>query len=328
MRRREFLGILGGAVAAWPFAARAQGKRMPRVGVIIAVTEGDPLGPVRAAAFSTAIRDLGWIEGSNVQIDYRYSGADLERIRDIAREIISRGPDVILANTTPVVAALQREKTAIPIVFNTVSDPIRSGFIESLARPGGTITGFTNIFEPTMGSKWLALLKEIAPRITRAALIYNPNTTPASYLNSARSAAPSLEVQLSEIKFHDVNVLEASIATLAQQQNAALLVQPDISTTNNRGLIISLAARHLLPAIYAYNYFPAEGGLMSYGIDVLDIFRRSASYVDSILRGSKPADLPVQIPTKFDLVINLKTAKALGLIVPPTLLARTDEVIE
>jgi putative ABC transport system substrate-binding protein len=328
MNRREFITLLGGASVAWPLAARAQAENTRRVGVIIALAESDPQANARATAFRQALQDLGWTERRNVQIEYRFPGADTERIRASAKEMIGLRPDVIVASTTPVVAALRSEKTVIPIVFNLASDPIGSGFIESLARPGGTITGFTNIFEPSMGSKWLALLKEIAPRIRRAALIYNPNTTPASYLRSAQAAAPSLGVQISEILLRDAAGLENSIAALAGQSDAALLAQPDVTTTANRGLIIALAARHRLPAIYPYNYYCAEGGLMSYGIDTLDLFRRSATYVDRILKGTKPADLPVQLPTKFELVINLKTAKALDLDVPPTLLARTDEVIE
>jgi putative ABC transport system substrate-binding protein len=328
MNRRAVITLLGGA-SAWPLAALAQQpERLRRVGVIIAVSESDPQAQARTAAFRQALQDLGWFDGRNIQIDYRFPGADLQRIRESAKEMISLGPAVILANTTPVVAALQREKTSIPIVFNQVSDPINSGFITSLARPGGTITGFTNIFEPSMGSKWLELLKEIAPRIKRAALIYNPNTTPASYLRAARAAAPSLGVQITEILLRDAAELQKSLAAFAEQPDGALLVQPDVTTTANRGLIMSAATRHGLPAIYPYNYYPVEGGLMSYGIDIIDQYRAVARYVDRILKGEKPADLPVQLPTKYQLVINLKTAKALGLVVPPTLLAIADEVIE
>jgi putative ABC transport system substrate-binding protein len=329
VRRRDFIAGLGGAAAAWPLAARAQQpERMRRVGVIIAVSESDPQARARTAAFRQALQDLGWVDGRNIEIDYRFPGADLQRIRESAKEMIGLGPDVILANTTPVVAALQRENTSIPIVFNQVSDPIKSGFIASLEQPGGTITGFTNIFDPSMGRKWLELLKEIAPRIKRAALIYNPNTTPANLLRSAQAAAPSLGVQMTEILLRDAAELQKLVATFAEQPDGALLVQPDVTTTANRGLIMSAAARHGLPAIYPYNYYPAEGGLMSYGIDTIDQYRAVASYVDRILKGAKPADLPVQVPTKYQLAINLKTAKALGLDVPPMLLDRADEVIK
>jgi putative ABC transport system substrate-binding protein len=332
MNRRAFLTLIGGVAAScvcWPPAARAQqGERVRRVSAIIAVEQGDPQGEARATAFRRALADLGWTDGGNIRIDCRFTGADPRRITAAAQELIALGPDVILANTTPVVAALQREKTAIPIVFNQVSDPVANGFIATLERPGGTTTGFTNIFELGMGGKWLGLIKEIAPRTQRAALIYNPKTNPASYLRSAQAAAPGLGIAMHEIVLRDAPGLQDALAAFAAEPDGALLVQPDVTTTANRVLIMAAAARHRLPAIYPYNYYPAEGGLMSYGIDLADGFRRAASYVDRILRGTRPADLPVEQPRRFTLVINLKTAQALDLEVPPTLIARADEVIE
>jgi putative ABC transport system substrate-binding protein len=337
VNRRAFINLLGGAAAVValpvPRLARAQpAERMRRVSAIIAVEESDPQAEARATVLRRALADLGWTDGGNIRIDFRFTGADPGRIAAAARELIALGPelgpDVILANTTPVVAALQRERTAIPIVFNQVSDPVAMGFIASLERPGGTTTGFTNIFEPGMGGRWLGLIKEIAPRTRRAALIYNPATNPASYLRSAQAAAPGLGIAMHEIKLRDAGGLKDALAAFAAEGDGALLVQPDVTTTANRALIMAAAATHRLPAIYPYNYYPAEGGLMSYGIDLADGFRRAASYVDRILRGARAGELPVEQPRRFALAINLKTAKALGLDVPPVLIARADEVIE
>jgi putative tryptophan/tyrosine transport system substrate-binding protein len=327
--RREFIKMLGGAAVASPVAAGAQQPgEVRKIAVIIALAKSDPQASARADAFVTALSELGWTNGRNIQINFSFVGAEVQRIRAAAKEAIGSAPDVIVASTTPVTAALKQERSSIPIVFNLVSNPIGSGFIDNFARPGGTITGFTNIFEPSMGSKWLALLKEIAPLTARVGLVYNPSTTPAIYLQAAHAAAPKLSVEVTEIKYSDTAVLEASIGSLGERRDGALVVQPDSSNTNNRSTIIALAVRHRLPAVYAYSNFPAEGGLMSYGLDTIDLFRQSAMCVDRILRGARPADLPVQAPTKYELVINLKTARALGLEVPPTLLARADEVIE
>jgi putative ABC transport system substrate-binding protein len=327
--RRAFITLLGGAAAVWPLAARAQqGERVRRVGVLQATAENDPEIQARDKAFRQGLAALGWMEGRNILIDYRYAAGDAARIKAFAAEIVSAGPDVILASSTPVVAAL-RQGNPLPIVFVQVTDPIDQGFIASLARPGGNLTGFTT-FEPAMGSKWLETLKEIAPGVARVALMFNPDTAPFGrvFWQPVRDAASSFDVKPIQAPFRDAGEIEYAIEALARDGNGGLVVLPDISTTNHRDLIIALAARHRLPAVYPYRYFATNGGLVSYGSDVADVYRRAASYVDRILKGEKPSALPVQAPVKFELVINLKTAKALGLEVPPSLLARADEVIE
>ena len=330
MRRREFITLLGGAAASRPLVARAQQpERKRRIGVLMGLGEGDLEAKARLAAFRQALEGLGWSESRNVQIDYRYvPAASSGQLQAIAKELIALEPDVILAHSTTVVAALKREAGATPIVFVVVSDPIGWGFVESFARPGGNITGFTNMFEATIGGKWLALLKEMAPFVTQVGLILNRSTSTGHYLQSSREAAKSLDVEAVDVSFQDAAELERAIEVLARKPNVGLIVQPDISITSNRQLVVSLVNRHRLPAIYPFNFLATDGGLMSYGIDTRDIFRRAASYVDRILKGEKPTNLPVQAPVKYELVINLKTAKALGLEVPPTLLARAEEVIE
>ena len=301
---------------------------MRRVGVLQATAENDPETQARTKAFRQGLAALGWTEGRDILIDYRYAAGDAARIKAYAAEMVSAGPDLILANSTPVVAAL-RQGNPLPIVFVQVTDPIGQGFVASLARPGGNITGFT-AFEPAMGSKWLAMLKEIAPGVARVALMFNPDTAPFArmFWQPVEDAAPSFDVKPIQAPVRDVGEIEHAIEALARDGNGGLMVLPDISTTNHRDLIIALAARHRLPAVYPFRYFAANGGLMSYGIDVADVYRRAASYVDRILKGEKPSDLPVQAPTKFELVINLKTAKALGLTVPISMQQRADEVIE
>ena len=327
MKRREFITGLGGAAASLPFAARAQQPDgMRRIGVLIGLAEDDPEIQSRLAAFRLERR--GWTEDRNVRIDIRFAAAKADRYQTLAKELVAMRPDVILAHSTPVVAALQQESGAIPIVFVTVSDPIGSGFIASLARPGGNLTGLM-MFEVGITGKWLALLKEIAPSLKRAAFIANPKPTVFDYfLRSENAIAPSLNIELVPSHVETAADIERAIVAFAREPGGSLILPPDSTTIGHRDLIIELAARHRLPAVYAAKYFVAAGGLMSYGIDQVDTFRLAASYVDRILRGDKAAVLPVQTPTKYETALNLKTAKALGLTVPPGLLVAADEVIE
>jgi putative ABC transport system substrate-binding protein len=329
MRRRAFISLLGGAAIAWPLAARAQqGERVRRIGALIAYAEDDPETKARLAGFRRGLERRGWSEGRNVRIDTRFAAGGTDPYRPLAKELIALQPDVILAHTTPIAAALQRETQAIPIVFVNVSDPIGSGFIASLARPGGNLTGVMH-YEASITGKWLALLKEIEPRLARAALLANRKTTPYDYfLRAAEALAPSLAIELVPEPIENATDIERAIATFARVPDGGLVLPPDATTILHRDLIIALAARHRLPAVYTASFFVEAGGLMSYGTDQVDMFRQAASYVDRILRGDKPADLPVQAPTKYETVVNLKTAKALGLTVPPGLLVAADEVIE
>jgi putative ABC transport system substrate-binding protein len=330
IHRREFVTILSGA-AAWPLAARAQQARtMRRVAVLMAIAESDMEGQARVRAFQQAMNELGWTDGRNVQIDVRWAAGDAERFRTYAAELVGLAPDVILANSNIAITAVQRETAAIPIVFFIGVDPIDSGFVSNLARPGGNITGFTT-FEPEMGGKWLGLLKEVAPGVVRVAVILNPATAAPhtdSYFKSIEPAAHAVAVEVAATPVHDVNELERAVAVFAREGGGGLLVMPDSFTAAHRNEIISLAVRHRMPAVYPFRFFAANGGLLSYGISLVDLFQRSASYVDRILKGTEAGDLPVQQPTKFELVINLRTARALSIEVPPTLLARADEVIE
>ena len=330
MKRREFITLIGGAAAAWPVAARAQqpgGVR--RIGVLIAYAEGDPEMKSRLAAFRLALAKRRWSEGGNVYIDYRFAAGNAVQHSALAKELIALQPDVILTHTTAVATAVLRETRAIPIVFVNVSDPIGSGFIASLARPGGSVTGVLH-YEASIVGKWLGLLKEIAPRLIRVALLGNPKTTPFDYfLRSAEAAAPSLSVEIVPSRIeNDAADIEGALDLLARVPNSGILVAPDATTVVQRDHIIALAARHRMPAVYPFDYFVAAGGLMSYGADQVDMFRQAANYVDRILRGAKPADLPVQAPTRYETAINLKTATALGLTVPNALLVAADEVID
>jgi len=330
MRRRQFISGLGSA-AAWPLAARAQQPdRMQRVGVLMGVALDDPEGQARAEAFRKGLEGLGWIEGRNIQIDYRWSAGEADRTRALSAELVRLAPNVILATASPLLVALKQETRTIPIVFLQVSDPVGQGFVESLSNPGGNVTGFTN-FEFSMMGKWLELLKGIAPHVRRVALMFNPQTAASYfqyYLQPFEATAPMFGFEPMVAAVHDEAEVDAALGSLARGRDGGLLVLSDIFTSANRDMIISLAARHRLPTIYPFRYFAVSGGLLSYGSDTLDLYRRSASYIDRILKGAKPADLPVQQPTKFEFVINLKTAKALGLDVPPMLLALADEVIE
>ena len=329
MRRREFIRLLGGTAAAWPFVARAQQtERTRRIGILMSAAD-DAEGQARIAALREGLHKLGWTEGRNLGIDARWAAGDAERARTFVAELVQASPDVILANSSPAVAALRQETRAIPIVFAAVIDPLGQGFVENLARPGGNITGFTNM-EFSVFGKMLELLKGMAPHVTRAAAMFNPATGfyVPGYLRLFEDSSPSLGIELSLAPVRDVAEIEASIAKLGQQTGGGLIVPPEAFTITHHKMITAAAERHRLPAIYPYRSFVAEGGLMSYGPDPHDIFRRAASYVDRILRGEKPSELPVQQPTKFEFSVNLKTAKALGLEMPPNLLALADEVIE
>ena len=329
MKRREFIKVIAGSIAAWPLAARGQqGERMRRIGVLMPTGEDDAEGRARAVAFVDGLREAGLTEGRNVKLDYRWGGTNVEHLRTLASELVALIPDVLLAGSSPPLAALRRATTTIPIVFVLVSDPVGQGVVESLARPGSNITGFTN-FEFSMVGKWVELLKEIAPRSKRIAVIFNPETAPYTqrYLHPFEDAARSFAVEPVTAPVHSDTEIETVIAALAQSEGG-MIVMTDPFTAVHRKIIVSLAARYRVPVVYPYHFFTVEGGLMSYGANVPDLFRRSASYVDRILSGVMPRDLPVQQPTKFEFVINLQTAKSLGLEIPPTLLARADQVIE
>jgi len=328
VRRREFITLLGGA-AAWPLAARAQqAERVRRIGVLMNFSADDAEGQARLAAFRQGLQQAGWSVGGNIRIDYRWAADDAELFRKYAAELVALAPDVILASGNPSVAALQQATRSVPIVFAPIGDAVASGFVESLARPGGNITGFS-AFEYSLSGKWLELLKELSPRVSRAAILRDLGLPQGSgLLGAIQSVAPSLSVELSPINVGDTAAFERAVAAFARSTNGGLIVTTSPWAVAHRDLIIALAAQHHLPAVYAFRYFVTSGGLISYGPSSIDQFRRAAGYIDRILRGEKPADLPVQTPTKYELVINLKTARALGLEIPPTVLARADEVIE
>jgi putative tryptophan/tyrosine transport system substrate-binding protein len=327
--RRKFLATLGGAAAAWALAARAQqGGRERRIAALMSMAVDDPEARPRVGAFESGLRELGWLDGSNLRIEYRWV-SDGDLLRRNAAELARMPPDLILATSTPAMAALREQSLSVPIVFVQVTDPIGQGLVPNLARPGGNITGFIN-FEFSIGTKWVEALKQIAPRIARAALIYNPETAPYADLfqQPVEAAAAAFAVMPIAVAARSAAELERAIEAFARTPNGGLLVLPDVTNLIHRDQIIALAARHRLPAVYPYRYYAASGGLLSYGSEQTDLFRRAASYVDRIFKGTSPGELPVQAPTKYELVINLKTAKALGLDVPATLLARADEVIE
>jgi putative ABC transport system substrate-binding protein len=329
VKRRKFITLLGGAAVAWPQMARGQqGERMRRIGVLLYITADDPQSQARLAAFAQGLQQLGWTIGQNVLVDYRWGRGDAEAMRKHAAELVALAPDVILAHSSAALAPLLQVTRTVPIVFTVVADPVGAGYVEGLARPGRNATGFIS-FEYGIAGKWLELLKEIAPGVTRVAVLRETAIAagPAQF-GAIQGSAPSLGVELRPVDVRDVGEIERAIAAFAQGSNNGLIVTGSPTAVVHRGLIISLAARHRLPAVYSTRVYAASGGLISYGPDFVDQFRRAASYVDRILKGEKPADLPVQAPTKYELVINLKTAKALGIDIPTTVLARADEVIE
>jgi putative tryptophan/tyrosine transport system substrate-binding protein len=328
VNRRSFITLFGGAAAAWPLAARAQQpERIRRIVFLHGRSDNDPEEQVRVVAFQEGLASLGWTENRNVKIEHRFSGGELARIQDYTAEVVSSPPDVIVANGSPVIAALKQATRTIPIVFSVVNDPVGQGFVASLSRPGGNITGFSYVDFPMIG-KWLEVLKEIAPNLKRITLMFNPQTAPYYSRFFREFGATAARAELSETPVRNAAEIEAAIAMFAREPAGGLIIGPDPFTNTQRGLIMALAERHQLPAIYGFAQFVREGALISYAPDATETVRRSASYVDRILKGEKPADLPVQASTKYKLVINLKTAKALGLEVPPILLARADEVIE
>ena len=327
MRRREFITLLG-AATAWPFAAHAQSERVRRVGVLMHTTSDEPEAQVRLAAFLQGLQEAGWSVGRNLRIDTRWGGGnDVVRLRKDAAELVALGLDVVLAGVGPTVSALQQASRTVPIVFAQSVDPVGNGYVESLARPGGNTTGFTQ-FEYGLSAKWLELLKEAAPAVTRVGVLREGGSAGIGQWAIIQAAASSLGVEVSPILLRDAAGIESALNAFARGPNGGLIVAVSVASQIHRELIVTLAARHLLPAIYPYRFFVAHGGLISYGPDLVGPYRRAAGYVDRILKGTKPADLPVQSPTKYELAINLKSAKALGITVPATMLGRADEVIE
>jgi ABC-type uncharacterized transport system substrate-binding protein len=330
MRRREFITLLGGTATGWPLAVRAQqGDRVRRIGVLMSLDENDPEGKRRYSAFGQALAELGWIDGRNVRMDLRWYGGDNNRARAFAQELVGLQPDIIVPTGTPGTRALQRETPTIPIVIAGVTDPVAQGIVPRLDRPGGNITGFADVGEASLGGKWLGLLQELVPGLKRATIMFNPDTAPASaHMPSLETAARSLKVELTIAPARSDGDIETAIIAVGREPGGGLFVMPEPFTNVHRAPIILAAARNNVPAVYGFSFFARDGGLLSYGVDQVDIWRRAATYVDRILRGANPAELPVQLPTKFEMVVNLKTAKALGLTVPPTLLDAADEVIE
>ena len=327
MQRRKFITLLGGFAGALPLAARAQPGAVRRIGVLMGIGQDDPEAKPRVEALEQGLRERGWQQGRNIHLDYRWTAGDLDRTRRFAKEIVDLKPDLIVVHSTPAVNALRR-LTAAPMVFVLVADPLGSGFVASLAHPGGNMTGFMNVDAP-MASKWLELIIEIVPKVKRVALIYNPRTSPyQSYLREFEVSAPKIGVQAVPTPVVDATELERAITTLGQQPDSALFVVPDVFVQVHRKLIIQLAEKYRLPAVYPYRFFPTSGGLLSYGIDTVIIFKQAAAYVDRVLKGEKPGDLPVQAPVSFKLIVNLKAARAIGLKIPESFLLRADEVIE
>jgi ABC-type uncharacterized transport system substrate-binding protein len=329
MRRRELITLLGGAAAAWPLAALAQqGERIRRIGVLHSLASDDPEGQARLTAFVQGLQELGWTDGRNVRIDYRWAAGDAERARRYAAELVALAPDVILAHGGSIVPSLLQATRTVPIVFTQTPDPVGAGFVNSLARPGGNVTGFTG-FEYGISAKWLELLKEIAPRVTRAAVIRDAAIASGTgQWGALQSVAPSFGVELSPVNMSDAGEIERAVAAFVRSPNGGMILTASTLAVIHRELIITLAARYRLPVVYWNRFYVTAGGLISYGPDSIDPHRRAAGYVDRILKGEKPADLPVQAPTKYELAINLKTAKTLGLDVPTSLIARANEVIE
>jgi putative tryptophan/tyrosine transport system substrate-binding protein len=330
MRRREVLALLAGALGPWPLAAIAQPiERVRVIGVLIGLTEGDPHNPARMAAFEQGLRELGWAEGRNIRIHYRFA-VDADRLQASAKELVALQPDILVASAGFVVFALLRETRTTPIVFVTTSDPVGDGFVASLVRPGGNVTGFASNLS-SMGGKWLELLKEIAPDVRRVAIMFNPDTAPGRgsfYLAPLEPAAASFAVRPLMMPVRAPAEIEGAVSALGREPGGGLIVMPDVFNSVHRGLIVAQAARNRVPTIYPFRYFATDGGLMSYGSDLVDLYRRTSMYIDRIFNGANPADLPVQAPGKFELVINLKVAKDLGLTVPRIMLVRADEVVE
>jgi putative tryptophan/tyrosine transport system substrate-binding protein len=328
MQRRDFISLLGGLALSAPIGAQAQSSRLVRIGVLMGIAESDPEAKPRVEALEGSLKSLGWTEGQNIHFDYRWTAGDPDKIRRFAEEMVTLNPEIIVAHSTPVVKALRQLTSTMPIVFVLIADPIGSGFVTNLAHPGGNVTGFMNVDAP-MAGKWLELIKEIAPKVTRVALVYNPRTSPyQSYLHSFDESAKKLGAQAVPTPVLDASEIESAFASLGSEPDSALFVVPDVFVQVHRELIIRLAERYRLPAIYPYRFFPESGGLMSYGIDTVNVFRQAASYVDRILKGAAPGELPVQAPTSFQLVINLKAANAIGLTIPESFLVRADAVIE
>jgi len=329
MQRREFITLIGGAAATWPLASRAQQpERMRRIGVLMSLAADDRQGQARLAAFVQGLRELGWTDGRNVRIDTRWAAGNANDARKYAAELVSLAPDAILVSGGSIAGTLLQATRTVPIVFTQTPDPVGAGFIDTLARPGGNATGFTN-YEYGMGAKWLELLKQIAPGVTRVAVLRDPLTPQGiGQFAAVQSVAPSIGLEVSPLNVRDVGEIERAVAAFARVSNGGMVVTGSGFAIVNRNLIVTLAARYKLPAVYPLRFFVAAGGLIAYGADAIEPHRRAAGYVDRILKGEKPADLPVQAPTKFELAINLKTAKALGLTVPPSLLATANEVIE
>ena len=330
MRRRDFIKVIAGSAVVWPLAARAQQtNRIPRVGVLLGIGENEPETKIRVKGFQQGLRDLGWFESQNIRIDYRFAAGNPDLVNKYVAELVTLAPDVIVANSTPVLAELRHKTSSIPIVFAVLNDPVGQGFISSLASPGANITGFTFIDFPIVG-KWLAMLKVVVPNLSRAMLMFNPATSPYYdvFLRSFETMSSSINAAVSAMPVRDTAEMAGAIAKLGGEPNSGLIAAPDISIVVNLNEIAQLALQHRVPAMSSFRQFVVDGGLMSYGPDTADIFRRAAGYVDRILRGAKPADLPAQSPTKFELAINLKTATALGLTLPQSLLATADDVIE
>ena len=331
MRRREFIGAFAGAVGALPFSVHSQTRPPAQIAILMGVAE-DPEGRSRVATFQEGLQTLGWTEGVNLRTQVRWSAGDPERAKTYAAELVATGPQAILSNSAPATRAIKEVTASVPVVFTQVNDPVGQGFVTNLARPEGNITGFLN-FEPAMGGKWLELLKEARPALSHVGVLYSEATAQRGsgggvYLSSIRSFAPVVKVEIVPAPVRDAAEIDGAIAKVAQSATPGLIVLPDIFNTVHRESIGNAAIRHQLPSVYPYRYFVAGGGLMSYGIEVADLYKRAASYVDRILRGAKPADLPVQAPAKFELVVNRKAATALGVEFPPSILARADQVIE
>jgi putative tryptophan/tyrosine transport system substrate-binding protein len=326
--KREVITLLGGAAAAWPLGAPAlPSEQVRRIGVLMGFATTSPEAQGFQQAFGERLRELGWTDGARATVDYRWAAGDRERFKAYASELVALKPDVILAHTTPAVAALRQETTSIPIVFVSVTDPVGQGLITNLARPGGNMTGF-DLVDFSVGGKWLQLLKEVAPAVTRVAIMYNPQTSPAGYLPSLHSAAASLRVEITEALVRDDGEIERAITAMSERPGGGLIVMAEVFIATHRAPIIGSAARHRLPAMYPRPIYVRDGGLMGYGTDVIELFKSAAGYVDRILKGADPGELPVQRPTKFELALNLKTAKTLGIEFPAEVLALADEVIE